>query len=71
MIKDVCNGIHYTHTNGIACRDLKPSNILISNKNYRNIFDKDTLSIEIKSNPITCKVTDFGEAKSRIYQLRV
>ena len=70
MIRDVCNAVHYIHTDGIACRDLKPSYILIANENYRNILDKKTLSVEIKSNPITCKVIDFGEAKSRIYQTK-
>ena len=43
----------------MAHRDLKPPNILVSNKHYANITDT-----------AECKLTNFGESRSLIYQTR-
>ena len=68
IAQDICSGIMYLHDRDIAHRDLKPANILVSNSHYsgldseveqRNVFDTE---------PIICKVTDFGESRSRATQ---
>ena len=36
IASDIINGLHYMHTNGIVHRDIKLSNILVSNQHYYN-----------------------------------
>ena len=55
---------------GIACRDLKVDNVLVSNQHYVNISDKKLQAEIIKNEPIICKITDFGEARSQINQTK-
>ncbi len=34
IAKDVVSGLSYLHTNGVAHRNIKPSNLLFSNQHY-------------------------------------
>ena len=67
---DLINGLQFLHNNGIAHRDLKPGNILVSNKHYANMTNAAELNMTIKNNPIQCKLTDFGESTSLIHQTK-
>ena len=58
------------HKKGIANRDIKPSNALVTNSHYVNITDKNLLKKAIEEEPIICKITDFGEARSKLIQTR-
>ncbi len=51
---DVAMGLNYLHQHGIAHRDLKPDNVLISN------YDT--------SKPVIAKITDFGESRAQLIQ---
>ena len=67
---DLIDRFQFLHNNGIAHRDLKPGNILVSNKHYANMTDAAELNMTIKNNPIQCKLTDFGESRSLIHQTK-
>ena len=56
---DTANGLSYLHNEGIAHRDLKPGNILVGNTQHGKVSTNKC---------ITCKITDFGEAKA--YSIR-
>lgn len=69
IAKDVAIGMSYIHKKGIACRDIKPSNVLISNRHYMNMTG-DRKQQMIIQEPLICKITDFGEARSNIMQTK-
>ena len=66
--EDVASGIQYLHAKGIAHRDLKPANILVSNQHYCWMTDQNDIEKESLISPLVCKLTDFGESRSREVQ---
>ena len=50
-------------------RDLKPSNVLVSNQHYSSL-SKDQMEIHFSSRPIICKLADFGESRSTSIQTK-
>ena len=59
--------LQFLYNNGIADRDLKPVNILASNKHYENVTDTAELNIwPQKSNQLQCKLIDFGESTEAV-----
>ena len=42
--------------------------MLVPNRNYYNIKDPDELAKSMKIEPIICRLTDFGGARSSIQQ---
>lgn len=69
IVKDISKGLEFLHSKGICHRDLKPGNILTSNSHY---YEKGLSSSMTKaafsSNPIVCKLADFGESRSDFLQ---
>ena len=62
---DVASGLKYLHNNSIAHRDLKPENILVSNHHYSHLKDQGNIERMITIKPLICKLTDFGESRSK------
>ena len=67
---DLIDWVQFLHNNGMAHRDLKLANTLVSNKHYANISNAAELKMAIKNNPIQCKLTDFGELGPLVHQKR-
>ncbi|XP_066936768.1 uncharacterized protein [Clytia hemisphaerica] len=67
IVKDVANGLSHLHSLGIAHRDLKPANILVSNQHFHESKFGEP---EWYSNPLVCKLTDFGESRSTVVHTR-
>eukprot|EP00112_Aurelia_sp_Birch-Aquarium-sp1_P014211 Seg3053.2 transcript_id=Seg3053.2/GoldUCD/mRNA.D3Y31 product="Serine/threonine-protein kinase 33" protein_id=Seg3053.2/GoldUCD/D3Y31 len=69
IVKDIAEGVNYLHGKDIVHRDLKPSNILVGNMHN---WDLDNGSFierwQRMDEPIVCKLTDFGESRSRLIQ---
>ena len=69
IAKDVIAAIRYLHEKDIVHRDLKPGNILVGNQEFLPLdTQKFTEKWQSSEPPITCKVTDFGESRSRLIQ---
>ena len=68
IAKDVASGLCYLHSKDIVHRDLKTANVLVSNQHYSNMTREEDFSKTLQENPIMCKVTDFGESRSRLVQ---
>ncbi|CAB4019764.1 Tyrosine- kinase SPK-1 [Paramuricea clavata] len=62
---DVALGLKYLHEKGIAHRDLKPENILVSNHHYNRLTDTRAVECMASIKPLICKLTDFGESRSK------
>lgn len=65
IASDVLSGLKYLREKDIAHHDLKPANVLVSNQHYR-----DKLAIAWNREPIICKLTDFGESRSKLIQTK-
>ena len=67
IANDVANGLCYLHSKDIVHRDLT-ANVLVSNQHYSNMASKEDVAKAFQEAPILCKVTDFGESRSRLVQ---
>ena len=68
IAKDVASGLCYLHSKDIVHRDLQTANVLVSNQHYSNMTSEEDFSKALQENPVMCKVTDFGESRSRLVQ---
>ena len=68
MARDVANGRSYLHEKSVVHRDLKPQNILVTNQHYNCVMDERARTELYGSNPITCKLADFGESRTTYLQ---
>ncbi|KAK2549695.1 Mitogen-activated protein kinase kinase kinase 2 [Acropora cervicornis] len=65
---DAAKGLCYLHNQGIAHRDIKPCNILISNQHYCYLNDSVERDRQKSARPVICKLADFGESRSQMIQ---
>lgn len=69
--KEIIQGLAHLHSNGIAHRDLKSANILVSNQHYSSLCAEDReFELMYQSRPVACKLTDFGESRSLLIQTK-
>ena len=61
-------GLHYLHGIDLCHRDLKPANILVSNQHYCDLHADDITRAWSDSPVVCCKLTDFGESRSKEFQ---
>jgi len=67
IARDVMSGFSFSHSKGIAQRDLKPANILVSNQHYDKCASVN-ISFYWTHKPVVAKLTDFGESRSEVMQ---
>ena len=67
IASDIICGLRYLHDQGVAHRDLKPGNILISNQHLLQLKQAEK-HLKWLSTPCVAKLTDFGESWGRLSQ---
>ena len=65
--RDIMTGLRYSHEKGVAHRDLKPANVLVNNQHYGG-FAGGKLERAGNERPMTSKLADFGESRSKDVQ---
>ena len=65
--RDIMTGLRFSHEKGVAHRDLKPANVLVTNQHYGG-FAGGELDRAENERPITSKLADFGESRSKDVQ---
>ena len=65
IASDIIDGLHYMLTNGVVHRDIKLSNILVSNQDYYNERGSQLNEIFMKQ-PIVCQLGGLSEAHSEL-----
>ena len=70
MTNDILHSIFYIYPKNIVHGDIKPANILVNNLHYCNASQEDAIDL-FRKNPLTCKLADLGEVRSKIIHTRV
>ncbi len=70
IMNDLVAALAYLHEQDVVHRDLKPANVLVSNQHMISGKDQESFLRQWKvgKSPIICKVTDFGESRSKMVQ---
>lgn len=70
VAKDIAMGLQLLHKKDIVHWDIKTTNVLVSNQHYNTLTDQNEFEDAWVAKPITCKLTDFDESRSREIQTR-
>ena len=65
---DVISALSYLHENNIVHRNMKPSNVILSNLHYSSCRESE-LAETFSKQAIICKLGDLGEARSIVAQI--
>jgi serine/threonine protein kinase len=71
IARDVANGVHFLHQRDIVHRDIKTANVLMSNQHYCSLENQERIEVAWSNEPIRCKLADFGESRSLVFQTDV